>query len=329
MRALGIALTVGMLLIGAANGQSNSPAVLSLEVKIPLGAVRGRIDHLAVDVVRKRLFIAELGNNSLGVVDLGANKLLRRMQGLTHPQGVGFFPSVNTVYVANAGDGSVRLFEGETLAPAGRIELGEDADNVRVDIKSNAVLVGYGAGAIAVIDPVTRARTENIALPAHPESFQLDFSSGQIFVNMPESKAIGVVDRATNQLRTSWPTGNKRGNFAMALDEGNQHAIVVFRNPPTLVVFAMKDGGVVAERETCGDSDDVFFDANRSRVYVVCGDGHIDVFDASTSYQLVARLKTVPGARTALFISALDCLALAVRAHGSEPAAVWIFKASP
>src|SRR5262245_8495752 len=33
--------------------------------KIPLGDVSGRIDHLAIDLARRRLFVAELGNDTV------------------------------------------------------------------------------------------------------------------------------------------------------------------------------------------------------------------------------------------------------------------------
>ncbi len=108
-------------------------APLVLETKIPLGQVSGRIDHLGIDVKHQRLFVAELGNNSLGVVDLAAGKVLRAVAGLSEPRGVAYVPFTDSVYVANAGDGSVHVLRGDDFAPIGRIELGEDADNVRVD----------------------------------------------------------------------------------------------------------------------------------------------------------------------------------------------------
>ena len=135
---------------------------LVLETKIPLGQVSGRIDHLGIDVKRQRLFVAELGNNSLGVVDLAAGKVLRTISGLSEPQGVAYVPFADSVFVANAGDGSVHVLRGDDLAPIGRIELGEDADNVRVDTRRNRVLVGYGKGALAVIDPATRTKAADI-----------------------------------------------------------------------------------------------------------------------------------------------------------------------
>src|SRR6202040_4467294 len=104
------------------------------------GQIRGPIDRLSLDVERQRLFVAELGNNSLGVVDLALAKVLRTISGLSEPQGVAYVPFADSVFVANAGDGSVHVLRGDDFAPIGRIELGEAADNVRVDTQRNRVL---------------------------------------------------------------------------------------------------------------------------------------------------------------------------------------------
>jgi len=314
---------------GHALAQGTALAPLQLEAKIPLGTVKGRIDHMAADLARQRLFVAELGNNSLGVVDLKARKLGRRIAGLKEPQGVGYVEATDTVYVANAGDGAVRLFRGAALELAGVLDLKSDADNVRIDAEKKQVLVGYGSGAIAVIDPSSNAKIADIPLPAHPESFQLG-AGGEIFVNLPSVHAIGVVDRSTGRQKASWPTRNLGGNYPMALDDAAKHVIVAFRDPARLAVFAMADGASVAVREICEDSDDVFFDAKRKRVYVVCGAGFIDAFDAQDGgYQRLARIPTVAGARTGLFISSLDLLAIAVRASGKQPAAIWLYRTTP
>jgi DNA-binding beta-propeller fold protein YncE len=144
--------------VGDAFTQPAETAPLQLEAKILLGDVRGRIDHMAVDLKRQRLFIAELGNDSVGIVDLASQKLLRAIPGMKEPQGVGYEPSTDTLYVANAGDGSVRSFEGSDYKATGRIELGSDADNIRIDAAANRIFIGYGGGALAVIDPSTHSR---------------------------------------------------------------------------------------------------------------------------------------------------------------------------
>lgn len=138
---------------GVPAAQTATPVPLQLERKIPLGSVAGRIDHIAIDVARHRLFVAELGNDTVGVVDLDAHKVIHRISGLKEPQGLAYVQSNDSLYVANGGDGSVRIFHGPDYAPAGRIDLGKDADNIRVDAGANRLLVGYGSGAIGVIDP--------------------------------------------------------------------------------------------------------------------------------------------------------------------------------
>ena len=310
------------LLLAAACAPATAAEPLRLEAKIPLGQVVGRIDHMAFDLARKRLFVAELGNDSVGVVDIEAREVVHRIAGLRHPQGVGYLPSLDLLFVANATDGSVHLFDGSQYAEAGQLHLGADADNVRIDAAANRVLIGYGGGAIATIDPASRRNVLDVPLPGHPESFQLDASSHRVYANLPDTKAIAVIDPVTHKA-TTWPM-QAAGNFPMTLRPATQHLVVVFRRPAKLGVFAMADGASVASPDTCGDADDVFDDAKRDRVYVSCGDGSIDVFDGK-DYRRLARIRTVAGARTALFVPELDRLFLAVRASGSEPAAIWVF----
>src|SRR5215468_3116515 len=199
-----VAIATVSLAPDRAFSQTPSPPLLQLETKIPLGDVKGRIDHMAIDLPRRRFFVAELGNDTVGVVDLNEQKVQHVITGLKEPQGVGYVPSSDTLFVANAGDGSVPLFRGADYAAAGRIDLGDDADNVRVDIKSNQVFIGYGSGALAVIDIATNAKITDIPLKAHPESFQLAQSAGRIFANVPKAREIAVIDRTASKQTASW-----------------------------------------------------------------------------------------------------------------------------
>lgn len=328
MSARAIFLFAIVMMPALAWAQTPGPP-LALEGKIRLGEVGGRIDHLGIDINRQRLFVAELGNNSLGVVDLAGGKVLRTIAGMSEPQGVGYVPSADAIYVANGGDGSVQVLRGEDLAPIGGVELGNDADNVRVDGRRNRVLVGYGKGALAVIDPATRTKVADVRLKAHPEGFQLDETAAQVFVNVPDAREVEAVDLATGTHR-SWPTQGLESNFPMAIDRDAHRVLVVFRNPPTLLALSGQDGRLAAKLESCGDADDVFVDAKRHRVYVSCGEGAVDVLEQDgAGYRRLARVPTVPGARTSLFVPELDRLFVAVRTRSSEPAAIWVFRPVP
>ena len=302
-------------------------APLVLETKISLGTVRGRIDHLAYDPGRQYVYVAELGNDTVGVVDLKEGKTVRTLTGLSHPQGIGYVRSSDTVCVANAGDGSVRLFRGSDLAPAGQIALGEDADNVRVDDAAHRVFVGYGNGALAVIDATRQRKVSDMRLNAHPESFQLARDRQRIFVNVPDAGEITVAYRDGRQTNTTWVTNGPRANFPLALDESGGRLFTVFRHPPTVGVIDERSGRLLATLATCGDSDDVFFSPTRHQLYVICGEGFVDVFSQTDDQlRLQSHIATVAGARTGLFVTDLDRLVLAVRATGSIEASVWVFR---
>ena len=317
-------------IIGAAAGASaqSNDAALRIETKIPLGDVRGRIDHMAVDIERRRLFVAELGNNTVGIVDVGEAKVLQALGGLKEPQGVGYLPSTDTLYVANGGDGPLRLFQGASYTADGRLDFGNDADNVRVDQSRQHVVVGYGDGALAVIDGAETNKIGEVRQPAHPEGFPLDPGTGRAYVNLPNARGIAVADLSSGKVIAVWPVGGASANFPMAVDSDSNHVLAVFRNPPKLGVFDKRDGSIVRMVDACGDADDVFVDAKRHRVYVSCGAGVIDIFDAR-SYERLARIPTVSGARTSLFVPELDRLFVAVRAAGSNPAGIWVLRPEP
>ncbi len=138
------------------------------------------------------LFVAELGNDSVGIVDLPNRKLISRIPGLNEPQGVAYEHTSDMLYVANAGDGSVRSFEGSDYKTTGRIELGNDADNIRVDAAAKRIFVGYGSGALAVIDPSTRSKVGDISLEACP---------------MPGASRSSTAFRKSRSEHGRWPIG--------------------------------------------------------------------------------------------------------------------------
>lgn len=304
---------------------SAGSATLSLERKIPLGDVAGRIDHLAVDLDRGRLFVAELGNDTVDVIDLRSSALRQRIAGLDEPQGLAYLSSLQTLYVANGGDGSVRRFKGDVLMSSGTVQLGSDADNVRLDYKAATLLVGYGRGGIAIIDGNFR-ETRKIPLDGHPEGFQIGTSSKNVYINVPDAREVVVADRESGRVVKKFPVTGARANFPLALDEDARRLLVAFRQPPRLRIMTL-EGSTVADAEICRDADDVFIDRKRHRVYVICGEGVVDVLNELG--ERIERIPTAPGARTGLFVSALDRLFVAAPAAVGTKAEIWIFKPLP
>ena len=308
-----LASLIGLSAPSAVRAQT---AALEIERTIPLKGVSGRIDHMAVDLGRKRLFVAELGNGTVDVIDIPAGAVVRRIGGFKEPQGVGYAPGADALAVASAGDGSVHLFRGAGLQPTGAINLGSDADNVRLDPRSGTFIVGYGSGGLAAIDPAKGTLVSRIPLKQHPEAFQLDPGERLAFVNVPDARQIAVVDmNAGRQIRTWQMPDDVQSNFPMALDATHDIAAIVFRSPPRLAIFDINTGKPTGTFAACGDADDVFFDTERHRIYVSCGTGSVDVWQQEgPEYRRLSSVKTASGARTSLFVPGLDRLYVAARA---------------
>ena len=260
--------------------------------------------------------MAELGNNSVDVIDLAAGKPIHRITHLPEPQGIAYVPKADMLVVANAGDGTVRLFRGGDYTAAGSVALGADADNVRIDPRDGSVLVGYGSGGLAIIDPSAGTQVTQIPLPAHPEAFALDPAADRVFVNEPDAGRIVVADLKQRRAVAQWHVAGAAANFPMALDASGNRLAVVFRSPPLLVLLDPRDGHVISRAPTCEDGDDVFFDPPRTRLYISCGGGEVAVFTTNGAVpHNLASVRTAAGARTSLFVPELDRLFVARRAR--------------
>ena len=350
--AFGLLLTLVAPAGTVAQRARAGPRPLEVEARIPLGEVSGRIDHLAVDLAHRRIFVAELGNDTVGVIDLASTAATGRIRGLHEPQGVAWLPEADILLVANGGDGTVHRYAGADLRPLGPTPLGRDADNLRTDPAGGGLVwVGHGSGALLGLLPGGGALTAldaaagqpvgaPIPLPVHPEGFQLKAGGPRAFVNLPRAGgSVAVLDRIARRQIDTWSVPGLGSNYPMALDEEGGRLFLGFRDPAALAVLDLAQGIPLGRLPLAGDVDDLFFDARRRRLYAICGEGAVDVFEdlpsggagsaAGRVPRLLAHVPTVGGARTGLFVPALDRLFVAARAAAGKGALLGVLRPEP
>jgi len=317
---------VAVLLLLGGVVQAQEGKALALKSRIELANVDGRIDHSSVDVKGQRLFMAALGNRTVEVMDIQNGKRLHTIPDLAEPQGLYFDPTSNHLFVACARDGTTKVFDGSTFQLLETVKFSGDADNIRYDARNRRIIVGYGDGALGFLDPNGK-KTGEIALDAHPESFQVDKTGTRIFVNVPDHKEIQVADLAKNALISKWPVTSALKNYPMAVDETHHRLLVGCRAPAKMLVIDSETGKQTASIDIIGDTDDLFYDAARSRVYVIGGGGFVDVFDQKgpDQYTRIEHLATAAGARTGFFAPDWGKLFVAVPHRGEQRAEVLIF----
>ncbi|PYR43365.1 MAG: hypothetical protein DMF95_25955 [Acidobacteria bacterium] len=306
---------------------AQEPLILVRSIDLP--RVEGRIDHLAFDAAGQRLFVAALGNNTVEVLDLKSNSHIKSVPGFREPQGIAVLPDPKLVAVANGQGEGMQFIDAGDYHPARLVRLGEDSDNVRYDPATGRLFVGFGAGALASISPADGKVLGEAKLSGHPESFQLERSGPRVFVNVPTADQIAVVDRAVMKVIATWPVVGAKSNFPMALDEANHRLFVGCRRPARVLMYDATAGKESGSFEIVGDTDDLFYDAARKRLYVSGGEGYLDVFQEEDAYRFarIAHIATAAGARTSLWVPEQARLYLAVPHRGSQKAEIRIYEA--
>jgi hypothetical protein len=323
-------LMFGCYAVSQDDASAPKRAPLLLVQEIPLPNVGGRIDHFTFDAKRKRVIGAALGNNTVEVVDTFSGRDAHSITGAAAPQGLAYVSELNKLFVANGTDGKLRIYDGDSFKLLNTVDIGEDADNVRYDPAEKRVYVAYGGdegGGIAVIDAAIGKRLDDVAkLDAHPESFQIAASKPVIYANIATKAKVVVIDRNTHKV-TDWPLRNGKANYPMALDEADHRLLVVTRKPAQLVVLDSDSGAMVASVPCVNDSDDLYYDTARKRIYAPGGEGFISVVQQidPDHYQSLAKIPTTIGARTGLWYEKRDRFYLAVPASSKQGAALWVY----
>ena len=308
------------------HGSASPAALLDLRQTIELPGVRGSIDLMAADVDGRRLFVAAQDNHTLEVVDLRTGERTHSVAGLNEPKGIVYRPDAQRIYVSTAGDGKVTVLDANTFDVVTTFAFREKANNLRFDPASGQLFVGVGKtfGALAIVDTASDAVVGEIGLEDAPKQFEVD--GNLVYANIPSTSHVAVVQRDRGAVVALWPVDGSSENVPMALDRAG-HRLFSGCVPGKLVVFDTGSGEQISAVDIGADPDGVSYDSQRQLVYVSCGEGSIDVIRAQgkRDYSRVARVPTVQGASTSLFVPALDRLFLAVPGSGAQSAAVRVY----
>ncbi len=277
---------------GAASKRAATEKPLVFTEAIPLENAKGRFDHFAMG--GDRLFVAALGSNAVEAINIGGRILDHTITGIPDPQGIAFSPETNKLFIAS-GAGKVYIYDAKSYDQIAAVDFEGGADNLRYDTATKRVYVGCGdgekTGAIAMIDATTNQRlAEEYKLGGEPESFQLENLGPNIYVNVPDLKQILVINRMTKEI-AHWPLHGVESNFPMALDETDHRLFVGVHVPPRLAVFDTSNGRLLATLPSVQDTDDLYFDSDRKRVYMPGGEGFIYAFQMTDPdhYKLLAK----------------------------------------
>jgi DNA-binding beta-propeller fold protein YncE len=293
---------------------------LEMAQKIVLKGKPGKLDHLIVDTHSSRLFLANKINNTVDVVDLKVGRLVKQLTGQAGAQGLAYAPDLGRLYVGLGTGGYCNIFNGTNYQLLKTIKFADDSDNVRYVPRSHLVYVAHAEKALGVIDAETLDLKADISLPGAAESFQIESNRPRLYLNIPSPSQVVVIDTEKNEVVSHYPLKLAGANFPLALDEANHRLFVGCRKKSAVLIMDTDSGAEIASVDIPADTDDVWFDAKRKRIYASCGEGFIAIIKQSDPdhYELVEKLPTVKDARTSFLDSETGKLYLAVPRQPDE-----------
>ena len=337
-KILSIAIVLLVETVVTANSQDSGKQPLRLVQTISIPSVKGRLDHLGVDVQGKRLFVAGLENGTLEVVDLNTGKWLRSIPGFKKPQGVLYVRELNKLFVASGDDAMLRVFKGDTLDLLDSIQLEPGPNRVAYDPHTKLVYVGYGgkdagkeSGEVGIIDAKNDKHLGDIKVSAHPSELLLNNAGTTLFVFISAANQLQVIDTRKRQVISTRKVSSERPGDA-AFDESNSRLMIGTRTPPEMIVMDSRSGKEIAHLATAEGMDGVYFDARRERVYVSGGRelsvGLAYVYQQKDAdhYEIIGKIPTRELAGTSFWSPELDRYYVAAAANGKQDAAILVYE---
>ena len=332
---LGIFMLI-MVVTLASFARAKEVAPLQLLDAVPLPGFSGDFDHFAVDEKGGRLFLAGEDHKTVEVFDLKTGRRLKSIAGFGTPHSIIYLPESDHILVADGDKGMLQILRGSDYAVVDHVDGLAGADSMRLDAPWQILYVVTGGkdvplnySFLVAIDLKTNKKVSELRIESsHVEAFALEASSSRLFVNITDKHEVVVVDRKTMKEIAHWPIGTQADNSPMAYDEPHHRLLIVCRKPGTLLVMDSENGKVVAQLPAVERSDDIAFDAEKGRIYVPGGEGFTSVFQQKSAdqYELLAKVKTEPGAKTCLLVPSLARLYVAVSPGETKaPAKVLIY----
>ena len=314
--------------------QTAAPLKLAAKYEMP-ASVKGRFDHLGIDITGNRLFVVAEEAQQVLVFDLATGKFIRAIK-IDHPHAVLYREDLSRIYITDEEKGVLNIYDGKTYDPLQTVPLKVDADSIGYDPATHYLYIDNGGDnahekftMLSVVDTTAATKLADIKIDGDTlEAMALEKSGDRLYLNNPAKNEVEVIDRKANKLATSWPVKMGKGNATMALDE-SVHRLFVGCRSGAIVVFDSQTGKELQALPVGKGVDDLMFDPATKRIYATSGGmGAVDVYKENDPdhYESLGHIPSGPGAKTGLLVPQLARLYVPVPPRGTTPGQVYVYQ---
>ena len=337
MKKLTVILVTALCALGL-SGASNAAEPLKLVAKYKMPSdIKGRFDHLGVDLRGNRLFLAAETAHEVLVFNLRTGQYIRAITGIGIPHAIFCREDLNRIYITDGGAGELKIYDGKSYRLLKSVKLKVDADSIGYDPATHDLYIDDGGGdahetfsMFSVVNTTTGEKVADTQIDGDTlEAMALEKSSSRIYVNNRAKNEVSVIDRKRHKLIAGWPVTMGKFNVAMALDESS-HRLFIGCRGGQIVVFDTRTGKELQALPIPKGIDDLIFDSAHKRLYATCGSGNgaVAVYQETDPdhYKSLGEVASAPGGKNEVFVPQLGRLYLTIPPQANAAGEVYVYE---
>jgi DNA-binding beta-propeller fold protein YncE len=337
VRRYSLLFSLSLLVVSGVAAQSSyaeQPLQPATKLVMP-NSVQGKFDHLGIDEMGGRLFVAAESAHQVLVFDLKSGKYLRSITGIEIPHAIFARQDLNRIYITDGGAGALKIYDGGTYTLLKSIPLKVDADSIGYDPATHYLYIDNGGGdahetysMLSVVDTTRDAKVADVKIDGDTlEAMALEKNTDKMYVNDAALNEVVELNREDRSIIAHWPVKLGKRNVAMALDE-NGHRLFVASRSGAISIFDTGSGKELSSLPIGKGVDDLVFDSAGKRLYATCGsDGLVYVYNQlrPDKYTLAGKISSAPGGKNSLLSRTTGRFYVIVPPQGTTPGSVYVY----
>ena len=279
----------------------------------------GGWDYLRLDSASRHLYISR-GTHVL-VIDADSGDAVGEIPDTAGVHGIALASELGRGFTSNGREGTVTIFDLNTLKPIAKVSVGENPDAILYDPVTKRVFTFNGRSHDSTaIDAVKGTVVGTIKLDGKPE-FAVSDQSGEIFVNIEDKSELVAINPAKLEVKSEWPLAPCESPSGLAIDRKNRRLFAGCDNKVMAVVDA-DSGKVLSTLPIGGGVDAARFDPETGLAFASCGEGVLTVIreESPDKFSVLENVPTQTGARTMALDEKTHNVFLVTAQFGPSPA---------
>lgn len=253
--------------------------VLRTVAEILLPGRTTRFDYASLDTVKRKLYMAHLGDSSIVVFDVVHRRVRTVIPGISSVHGVIAVSSLEKVFATATGRDRIVFVDSRQDRIVGEAAAGVHPDGLAYDHRQRLIFISDETGrSVTVVDPGKEKRLATIPLLGEVGNVRFDPVSGEVYVAVQTRDEIVSINPVTFRVQRRIRVDAGCHPHGLRIDPAGRVAYVACQFSAKLLLLDLVTHRILGRFEVGRDPDVLALDPVRHRLVVASESGIVSVF---------------------------------------------------